>query len=331
MGLEAASFVTEDDADPSALASSTVAVIGYGNLGRSIALNLRDAGVRVLVGNVDDGYRAIAADDGLAASDIEDAVARADVAWLLVPDEVMGDCYPAHVAPALRPGSALCFSSGYALAYDRVRPGTDVDVLMVAPRMLGEQTRRTYEEGEGFVSYVSVERDATGRARDRVLALARAVGALRRGAMWLDARREAMLDLLIEQTLGVYLGVSIQLAFQLGVEAGIPPEALVLEMYLSGEMARTFQTFAERGFFRSAAIHGAVAEYGGFIRTLEIDRESMERVFRRVLDEISTPAFADRLQAERERGFPALRVIERITAGEDPMTAAEEEVRRHLR
>ncbi|MFB3738789.1 MAG: NAD(P)-binding domain-containing protein [Candidatus Velamenicoccus archaeovorus] len=331
MQPDEALFVSEDEADPSIVVGSTVAVVGYGNLGRSIALNLRDAGAKVVVGNRDDAYRATATGDGLTATDIAEAVSLADVVWLLIPDEVMGEVFAAEVGPALRPSSALCFSSGYALAYGLVAPPEGVDVLMVAPRMLGEQARRTYEEGSGFVSYVSVEQDATGRARERVLGLAAAVGALRRGALWLDARREAILDLLIEQTVGPYLGTAIQLAFQLGVEAGLPPEALVLEMYMSGEMARTFQTFAELGFFRSAAIHGVTAEYGGFLRTLELDRDEMERTFRHVLEEITTPVFARRLQEERDQGSPALKAIEEITSGNDPITAAEERVRRHLR
>jgi ketol-acid reductoisomerase len=324
-------FVDASEADAGALAGSTVAVVGYGNLGRSIALNLRDSGVSVIVGNLDDPFRDDADGDGLPTFDIDEAAGRGDVVWLLVPDEVMGGCYEGSIAGAAREGSALCLSSGYALAYDRIKPSPDVDVVMVAPRMLGEQVRRTYEEGTGFISYLSVEQDASGRARQRVLALADAVGALRRGAMWLDARREAILDLFIEQTVGAYLGTAIQLAFQLGVEAGIPPEALVLEMYLSGEMSRTFQTFAELGFMRSAAVHGAVAEFGGFLRTLEVDRADMERVFRHVLEEITSTAFADRLQREVEEGSPTLRTIERITSGEDPMTEAELKVRRWIR
>ena len=327
----APAFVDASEAEAGALAGSTVAVVGYGNLGRSIALNLWDAGVSVVVGNIDDPYRISAHEDGLPALDIAEATGRADVVWLLVPDEVMSECYEGSIAGVLREGSALCLSSGYALAYDRIKPSPDVDVLMVAPRMLGEQVRRTFQEGTGFISYLSVEQDASGRARQRVLALADAVGALRRGAMWLDARHEAILDLFIEQTVGAYLGTAIQLAFQLGVEAGIPPEALVLEMYQSGEMSRTFQTFAELGFMRSAAVHGAVAEFGGFVRTLEVDRAEMERVFRHVLDEITSPAFADRLQRELEEGSPTLRTIEEITSGADPMTEAELEVRRWIR
>src|SRR6266536_3597029 len=148
---QAVSFYREQDADPDALSGQTVAVVGYGNLGRSMALNLRDSGLTV-------------------------TVATADVVYVLVPDEVIPEVFREDVAPRLRPGACVCFASGYVLAYGLVEPPEGVDVLLLAPRMLGEEVRRTYLEGRGFLSYVSVEQDATGKARARLLGLARAAG-----------------------------------------------------------------------------------------------------------------------------------------------------------
>lgn len=323
-------FYREADADPAALGGQTVAVIGYGNLGSSMALNLRDSGLPVIVGNIDDKYRPRAAADGFPVLEIAEAVARADVVYALIPDEEMAGCYRETIGPGLRPGAALCFASGYALAYGLVQPPEGMDVLLMAPRMLGEEVRRTYQEGTGFFTYVSVEQDATGRAWPRLLALARAAGSLRRGAMPLSARQEALLDLLIEQTVGPYLGAAIQLAFQLGVEAGLPPEAMVLEMYMSGEMSRTFQTFAEVGFYKSVTWHGAVAQYGGFLRTLALERGSMERLFREALEDIRSGGFAKKLQEEEAQGYPVIKGLAGLTAGTDPMSQAEERVRRAL-
>jgi ketol-acid reductoisomerase len=121
---------------------------------------------------------------------------------------------------------------------------------MITPRMLGEEVRRAHLAGVGFFSYVSVERDASGEAERVLLALADAVGSLRRGALTLPARQEALLDLFVEQTFGVYLGLALQAAFQVGTEAGLPAEAMALELYMSGEMSRTLAAFAEDGFFR---------------------------------------------------------------------------------
>src|SRR6266545_4675448 len=178
----AVTFYREGDADPDGLSGQTIAVVGYGNLGRSMALNLRDSGLTVTVGNVDDDYRATAQADGFEVSGVGEAVATADVVY----------------------------------------------VLMLAPRMLGEEVRKTYLDGSGFLSYVSVERDATGKAKARLLGLAGAAGSLRRGALELTAAKEALLDLFVEQGFGAYLGVAMQSAFQVGTQAGLPAEAMVV-------------------------------------------------------------------------------------------------------
>jgi ketol-acid reductoisomerase len=154
---EPARFYGPDDATLDPLREATVAVIGYGNLGRSFALNLRDSGVRVVVGNVDDAYRARAADDGFPAAGIAEAVGQADVVYLLVPDQAIPAVFAGEVAPRLRPGAALVFASGYALAYRLVEPPAGIDTLLLAPRMLGEEARTSYVDGSGFLSYVSVE------------------------------------------------------------------------------------------------------------------------------------------------------------------------------
>lgn len=330
MAEQSARFLTAADAEPGALDGTAVAVIGYGNLGRAMARNLRDSGQHVVVGNIDDEYRVRAAQEGFTTRDIPAAAAAADLVYLLLPDEVLGNCFAEAVTPALRPGSAIAFGSGYALAFDQVRPGGDLDVLLLAPRMLGPEVRRSYERGEGFVSYVNVEQDATGRAWKRLIGLADAAGSLRRGALVLSAADEATLDLFIEQSVGPYLGTALQVAFRVGVEAGLPPEALVLELYLSGELARTLTGFAEQGFYQSVTAHGLVATYGGFLGTLALDQPAMERRFREVLEEIRGGGFAARLQQERADGYPTVAAIGAVTDLDNPMTAAERAVRAAL-
>jgi len=323
-------FYRERDADPSALRGTCVAVIGYGNLGRSMALNLRDSGLEVVVGNIDDDYRGAADDDGFDTLDIADAVAAAGLVYVLLPDEATPECFAGEMRPHLRPGAAVAFASGYVLAFGLIEVPDFVDVLMLAPRMLGEEVRRSYLDGTGFFGYVSVEQDASGQATRRLLALAHASGCLRRGAMPLAARQEALLDLLIEQTVGPYLGTAIQLAFMMGVGAGLPAEAMVLEMYMSGEMARTFQAFAEAGFMESVGWHGAVAPYACFVRTLEVDREAMHRMFGAVLEDIRGGGFARRFQQEHAAGYPTLAAIEAVKAAGTLMTEAESRVRAAL-
>src|SRR5581483_464864 len=129
--------------------------------------------------------------DGFEAHDIADA-SSADVICVLVPDDVIPSL-------SLAPRASACtiVASGYTLAFDRFTP--DGDVGMVAPRMLGPEVRRCYEEGTGFITAVGVERDVTGRAQERVLAVANAIGGLRQGAIELTPRQEAILDLAVEQ------------------------------------------------------------------------------------------------------------------------------------
>lgn len=320
-------FYTASDADLRVLDGHRVAVIGYGTLGRSVALNLRDSGADVLVGNIADGYREQAVADGFTLFGLGDAAAQADEALILLPDEVIADCFDREIAPRIRPGAAVCFASGYVLAYNLVTPPPRADVLLIAPRMSGALVRQAYLDNEGFYSCVSVEADASGQAHARLLALAAAVGSLRRGAFVLPAAQEALLDLLIEQTFGVYLGIGVQLAFKIGVEAGLPAEAMVLEMYMSGEMSRTIDAFASDGFFGSLMNHGLTALYGGFIRTGEVDQASMERMFRSAMNDIRSGGFAKRFQRELADGYPALKAIRGIIGGGDPISAAEERVR----
>jgi len=323
-------FFTEVDADPAALAGQSVAVLGYGNLGRSLALNLRDSGLPVLVGNVDDGYRQAAAADGFEVADIGPAAAAADVVLLLLPDEVIPGCFAATIGPALRPGTVICFASGYVLAFGLVEPSPEVDVLLLAPRMVGAAVRQSYLDKGGFLSYLSVEQNASGRAEQRLLALASAAGSLRRGALGLTARQEALLDLLVEQTFGAYVGVALQLAFHVGVAAGLPAEAMVAELYMSGEMAHTFQSFADLGFFPAISGHGPTAMYGGFLRTQEIDAAALEAGFRATLDDIQAGRFAATFQEEQAAGYPTLTLIQQLAEGDNPITAAERQLRAGL-
>ena len=312
-------FFGAQDADPRALDNERVCVLGYGNLGRAISLNLRDAGVpSLVVGNVADEYADQAQAEGFTVLPIGEAVATSDIAFVLLPDEVIPEAFDAEIAPNLTAGSAIIFASGYNLAYGLITPPDTVDILLLAPRMGGELARERFLEQSGFVAYVSVESDASGKSWARLLGIAHAVGVLQAGALELNARREADLDLFIEQTMGAVIGVAVMSAFSLGVEAGIPPEAMVLEMYMSGEMETVFRAFREMGFYRASDTHGPTAMYGGFMRTMELMQTDLASRFRNTLDEISSGQFAQQFQAEREAGYPSLSMAQLMASGESP-------------
>ncbi len=315
------------DAPPDALAGETVAVLGYGHLGRAVALNLRDSGAKVRIGNRPDEYGDKARADGFEVVPLA-AAAADDIVWVLLPDEVIPEVFPQEIGPALRAGGAVVFSSGYSLAFGLARPPETVDVLLVAPRMSGGAARTRYQAGEGFWACVGVESDRSGRARQRMLGLADALGALGAGAIEMSAATEATLDLFIEQTLGPLLGTAIMVAFEVGLEVGIAPEALVLEMYMSGEMETVFRSFRETGFFRAAEDHGPTAVFGGITRTLEIDRGEMAARFRAVLEDIRSGAFARRFQNEAESGYPMLGIAQAMMRAASPISEAEDRLRR---
>jgi ketol-acid reductoisomerase len=317
------------DAPQQGLAGEVVAVLGYGNLGRTVALNLRDSGAKVRIGNREDEYAERARAEGFEVLPFQVAAAG-DIVFLLLPDEVIPSVFADQVAPGLRPGSALAFASGYSLAYGLVRPPDTVDVLLVAPRMAGISARALYEAGDGFWACVGVEADRSGRAQQRMLGLAEALGVLRVGAIEMSAKAEAALDLFVEQSVGALLGMAIMTAFEVGREAGIPAEALVMEMYMSGEMEVVFRSFREAGFFRASEDHGPTAVFGGLTRTLEMDREAMLTSFRAILEDIRSGGFARRFQDEAASGYPMLEIARSMMHGPSPIAEAEQRIRRLL-
>ena len=131
----------DDDADLKALEGSSVAVVGYGNQGRSWALNWRDSGFDVRVCVRADESRTKAESDGFTPLELEDA-SDVDVVCVLVPDDVIPSL------PITRKADGLTIvASGYCLAFNRFDP--DGDVGMVAPKGPGHLVRRQYTEGSG--------------------------------------------------------------------------------------------------------------------------------------------------------------------------------------
>jgi ketol-acid reductoisomerase len=315
------------DALRGALAGESVAVLGYGNMGRTAALNLRDSGVPVRIGNREDEYGDRARAEGFPVVPL--AVASSDdIVFVLLPDEVIPSAFAQEIGPALRPRSAVVLASGYCLAFGLVRPPETVDVLLLAPRMGGIAARTRYLAGEGFWACVGVEANRSGRAYDRMLGLAEALGVLREGAVETNALVEATLDLFVEQTVGALLGMAVMVAFDVGCAAGLPPEALVLEMYMSGEMEKVFQSFRETGFLRASEDHGPTALFGGITRTLAMDRDAITASFRSIMEDIQSGRFARRLQDEAENDYPMLAVARSMLRGSPPITMAEESFRR---
>lgn len=318
----------ERDGDLSVLDTRTVAVIGYGNQGRAQALNLRDSGVAgIVVGARADESREQAALDGFAVRGIEEAARTADVLLLLIPDEDLPEVFTDQICPNLQARDAIVLASGYSLAFGGLEPPADIDVLLLAPRMIGRQMRELYLRGKGFYSYVSAEQDASGIAWPLLLSLAKGIGSLRAGAFQLSARLEAVLDLYHEQAFGSALGVSLALMLEVGMDAGIPPEALVIDLYLSGEIAESLQAAAELGFFEQSRLHSLTSQYGGMTRAIEMDRGPLRAHFARILDDIQSGEFARRWHKERDGHYREFERLRELARAANPFTSIEQRVR----
>lgn len=322
------------DGDLRELDGRRIAFIGYGNQGRAQALNLRDSGIAgITVGTLRDDTWTQAEADGFAVSGVSEAVREAGILFLLTPDEEMPAVFAKEIAPHLNPNNVIVFASGYALSFGGLTPPKDVDVIMIAPRMIGRQLRALFEQGKGFYSYVSVEQDASGRAWPTLLALAKGIGTLRAnggGAFELSARDETVLDLFHEQAFGSLLGSMIMLMVEVGQQAGLPPEALVLDYYVSGEMAQTFQTMADLGFYQQSLLHSLTSQYGGMTRTFSLDREPMRQHMQKVMDGIVSGAFADEWAAERAAGYANFEKLRGLAREHNPFGPIEERFRAAL-
>jgi ketol-acid reductoisomerase len=294
-------ILNESDAQLDALAGQRVAVVGYGNQGRSWALNLRDSGLDVLVCVRADQTRDTAVADGFTASDLEGAN-DADVICLLVPDDVIPSL---PLAP--RSDALVIVASGYTLAFGRLDPRCDAG--MVAPRMLGPEVRRCYLEGVGFITAVGVHSDVTGTARARLLAVAKAIGGLRQGAIEMTPKQEAVLDLAVEQAMAPALRRVSESFVQVMLEQGIPIEAIVTELVLSGEVERTYRLVRLEGGAAQMAYHSPTSQYGQMSRAGRYGHLDLLSTMRELVDDIASGRFADEWDAERDAGYPQFEAL----------------------
>ena len=297
----------EPDTDLAALMRRRVALIGYGNLGRPFALNLRDSGVRPIIGNQEDIYAERARSDGFEVIAIDRAAQIADTLVMVVPDEVMPKIYLEMIAPTLKRSDTLVFASGYNIAFGFIEPPPFVDVVMVAPRMMGVGVREAYLAGTGFFSFVGVERDASGHALETALALAKGVGSLRAGAIPLTFEQEAELDLFVQQGFFPMLYHLLNSALSVLTERGYPPEAACTELYLSGELAFIFEKITQVGFIEQMQRHSLTNQYGMLSRYERLSEPKTRRQMETILEEIRTGKFAQDWANEYASGYPNLR------------------------
>ncbi len=222
------------------LKNETIAVIGYGVQGPAQALNMKDNGFNVIIGQAKkykkDWDRAIA--DGFKPGktlfSIKEAAQRATVIQVLVNDAAQKQIWPT-IKRALNPGDALYFSHGFSIVYKDqtgIIPPEDVDVIMVAPKGSGTSVRRNFLSGAGINSSFAVEQDFTGKARNRCIALGIAVGS----------------------------GYLFPTTFQKEVYSDLTGERGVLMGALAGIMEAQYQVLRKNGHSPSEAFNETVEE-----------------------------------------------------------------------
>ena len=172
---------------------------GLATWGRAVAMNLRDSGIPVVVGNIADIYAQQAQQQGFEVYDIPNAVTMANVIYMAMPDETMPQTYLQDVAPYLKMGDLMLFASGYNIAYQFIEPPVFVDVGLLAPRTLAANVREAYQKGIGYPSFIALHQASTTHALDRMLAVALSIGALRQGAIEMAFSDEVALDLFWQQ------------------------------------------------------------------------------------------------------------------------------------
>ena len=293
----------QEDSDLTYLAGQAICIVGYGNQGRSQALNMRDSGLSVIVGSRRDASYQAAVDDGFAVFGVGEAVQRSDAVFLLVPDEVMPQVYEHDIAPNLTPGDMLVFASGYNITFGLIEPPSDVDVVMIAPRMIGAGVRDTYLSGEGFPSLIAVHQAATETAFQRMLALCEGIGSTRMGVIESSFLEETTVDLFAEQVGYLY---AVRRYCEVLVEAGCSPEAAMLEFYASGEGIETARAYRDIGLWDQITLHSRTSQYGQEVTSrLSPQEEEAERTrLRAIISHIQDGSFAREWTAEQRAGFP---------------------------
>ncbi|HBQ89728.1 MAG TPA: ketol-acid reductoisomerase [Alcaligenes faecalis] len=302
----------DKDGDLALVQQRRVAIIGYGSQGHAHALNLRDSGVKVVVGlRPNSASRQKAATAGLAVADIPSAVQQADIVMMLLPDEDIARVYEQDVAPHIRTGAALGFAHGFNIHYGQIQPRDDLDIIMVAPKAPGHTVRSTYVQGGGVPHLIAIHADRSGQARDLALSYAIANGGGRSGVIETDFREETETDLFGEQA--VLCGSMVDLVkcgFETLVEAGYAEEMAYFECL--HELKLIVDLLYEGGIANLNYSISNNAEFGEYQAGPRIVTEDTRQAMKALLRDIQDGTYAKNFILESRAGQPSLNAHRRL-------------------
>ena len=309
----------------------TVAVIGYGNQGRSQALNMHDNGLNVIIGNVKDKYAEQAEKDGFKVYSIDEAAKKSDILFILIPDEIQPKVFEQDISKNIKEGSTVIFASGYNYYHGLVNVPEKANVLMIAPRMIGFGIRDLFLKGQGFPVLIAVGKDYTKDAEDQLLALTDAIGVFKPNGVAIRSsfREETLVDLLTEHTWAGAILYIFRAYYEVATELGASPEAVILELYASGELEEIARSMKEQGLFKQLKNHSRTSQYGQLTRGPKFADERIKEIIKNEAMDILNGAFAKEWTLEMQSGFIHFNKLYEL-ATEHPMEKEEEKLYRIL-
>ncbi len=316
----------EQDGDLGLLQGQKVAIVGYGSQGHAHALNLRDSGVEVIVSELPGSpswQKAEAA--GLKVLPAAEAAQAADTIMILVPDHLQADLYKKDIAPHMGAGKTLMFAHGFNIHFGQIVPPAEADVTMIAPKAPGHRVRELFTEGVGVPALVAVQQNASGKALERALAYAKALGCLKAGVIETTFREETESDLFGEQAV-LCGGVSelIRAGFETLVEAGYAPEIAYFECL--HELKLIVDLIQEGGLAYMRYSVSDTAEYGDYTRGPRIINDQTREEMRKMLAEVQSGKFAKEWIDENRSGRKNFLAM-RDAAREQPLETVGKQLR----
>ncbi len=308
----AATIYYDKDADLKALEGKTVGILGYGSQGHAHAQNLKESGVKVIVGQRPGGPNyELAVSHGFEPVSAAEAAKQADILNILLPDEVQADVYRDHVRDNLEPGNVLMCSHGFNVHFGQVEAPKGVDLLLVAPKGPGHLVRSEFVSGGGVPGLIALSDDASDETFKIGLAYAKGIGCTRGGVIRTTFAEETETDLFGEQA--VLCGGAAELVkagFETLVEAGYQPEMAYFECM--HELKLIVDLFYQGGLNYMRYSVSNTAEYGDYSSGPRVVTEETKAEMKKILTEIQDGTFARNWILENKAGAPAFKARRRI-------------------